>query len=134
MKLARQHFINLSQPTRSYFIARFGSFHGTTLGALALTEQANKRREFGPLLPNNVAFVSSCHPYRGRRDRETVEDYVARLANELDEAFGYLGEEKVCAFIAETVSGSVSGVCLLFSQMIALLISGEVPWLRTPSP
>jgi adenosylmethionine-8-amino-7-oxononanoate aminotransferase len=39
---------------------------------------------------------------------ETEEQYVQRLAKELDDEFQRLGPDTVCAFIAETVSGTVS--------------------------
>ncbi|KAL9624633.1 MAG: hypothetical protein Q9160_001298 [Pyrenula sp. 1 TL-2023] len=109
MKLARQHYLNLSQSTRTKFIARRGSFHGTTLGALALTGHAKVRQEFEPLLASNITFISACNPYRDQEEDESSEDYVARLAKELDDEFCHVGKEKVCAFIAETVAGSSLG-------------------------
>lgn len=42
------------------------------------------------------------------REEETEADYVARLADELDAKFQRCGPDNVCAFVAETVSGSVS--------------------------
>lgn len=42
---------------------------------------------------------------------ETEQQYVERLAKELDEEFQRVGPDTVCAFIAETVSGTV-GVLL----------------------
>lgn len=42
------------------------------------------------------------------KDGETEEQYVARLAKELDDEFQRVGPDTVCAFIAETVSGTVS--------------------------
>jgi adenosylmethionine-8-amino-7-oxononanoate aminotransferase len=42
------------------------------------------------------------------KEGETERQYVDRLAKELDDEFQRLGPETVCAFIAETVSGTVS--------------------------
>jgi adenosylmethionine-8-amino-7-oxononanoate aminotransferase len=39
---------------------------------------------------------------------ESEDAYVQRLAQELDDEFQKVGPEKVCAFVAETVGGSVS--------------------------
>ena len=36
LKLARQYFLEIGQPERKYFIARRQSYHGNTLGALAV--------------------------------------------------------------------------------------------------
>lgn len=42
------------------------------------------------------------------KEGETEEQYVERLAKELDDEFKRVGPDTVCAFIAETVSGTVS--------------------------
>jgi adenosylmethionine-8-amino-7-oxononanoate aminotransferase len=42
------------------------------------------------------------------KEGEKSEEYVARLVQELDEEFQAVGANTVCAFIAETVSGTVS--------------------------
>lgn len=110
MKLARQYFLELSPPqtARTNFIAREGSWHGCTLGALAVGDFKIRKHLFEPLLPTNVTRVSACNVYRGLSSGESVEEYVARLANELDEEFRRLGPETVCAFIAEPIVGTVS--------------------------
>ncbi|XOT97962.1 aminotransferase class III-fold pyridoxal phosphate-dependent enzyme, partial [Alcaligenes pakistanensis] len=36
LKLARQYFVEIGQPERHIFIARRQSYHGNTLGALAI--------------------------------------------------------------------------------------------------
>lgn len=108
MKLACQYHVNLGNARRTHFIARRGAFHGTTLGALALTEGENKRRPFGAILPSNVSFVDACHPYRGLKEGETPEQYLDRLASELEAEFLNVGPDNVCAFVAETIAGSVS--------------------------
>ncbi|KAL1979524.1 hypothetical protein VTN96DRAFT_5667 [Rasamsonia emersonii] len=111
MKLARQYFLELStpQPQRTRFIARRQSYHGTTLGALSMGGHVSRRELFEPLLLPNVSHVSPCYAYRGRKDGESDEDYVARLANELDAEFQRVGPETVCAFVAEPVVGAALG-------------------------
>ncbi len=49
LKLARSHFYQAGQEERYRIIAFDGSFHGRTLGALALTGQQKYRHGFGPL-------------------------------------------------------------------------------------
>lgn len=66
-----------------------------------------RRDPFAPLLAENTSHVSPCFEYRGKQDKETDEDYVARLAAELDAEFQKVGPETVCAFVAETVAGAV---------------------------
>jgi adenosylmethionine-8-amino-7-oxononanoate aminotransferase len=44
---------------------------------------------------------------------ETEQQYVNRLAKELDDEFQRVGPDTVCAFVAETVSGTVSLLLIL---------------------
>ncbi len=108
MKLARQYFLEIDQPDRRYFIARRQSYHGNTLGALAIGGNAWRRRQFEPLLID-VAHVSPCYAYRGCEDGETDHAYVARLAAELDTTITSLGADQVIAFVAEPVVGATMG-------------------------
>lgn len=91
-----------------HFIARKGAFHGTTLSSLALTAKAAVQKPFEPIMLNdNVSFVSMPNLYRGMHPGETEAHYVDRLARELDEEFERIGPSRVCAFVAETASGTV---------------------------
>jgi adenosylmethionine-8-amino-7-oxononanoate aminotransferase len=108
LKMARQYFVEAGEPQRNLFVARRQSYHGNTLGALAVGGHEARRRVFGPLLVN-VRHVSPCYPYRDQRPDETPETYGARLAAELDQALTQCGEKRVIAFVAETVGGATSG-------------------------
>lgn len=109
MKIARQYFVELPEPQnqRVKFIGREQSYHGNTLGSLSVSGHPPRRALYEKMLSNNTSRVSSCDPYRGKTDGETDAVYVARLAHELDEEFQRVGAETVCAFVAETVCGSV---------------------------
>ncbi len=109
LKMARQYYLEIGQPERSHFIARRQSYHGNTLGALAVGGNEWRRRQFAPLLID-VTHVSPCYPYRDLQTGETPEAYGQRLARELDEAIQRVGPAKVLAFIAETVGGATAGV------------------------
>lgn len=111
LKLARQYFMEMSpaQPRRANFIARRQSYHGNTLGALSASGHVARRALFEPTLLRNVSHVSACNVYRGLRAGETEADYVARLAQELDDEFARLGPDNVCAFVAEPVVGAALG-------------------------
>lgn len=109
MKLARQYFLELPspQPQRERFIARLPSYHGTTLGALAVGGHVLRREPFEPLLMKNTSHVSPCNAYRDKKNGESDDSYVIRLAAELEAEFQRVGPETVCAFIAEPVVGAV---------------------------
>ena len=108
LKLARQYFVEIGQPERRHFIARRQSYHGNTLGALAVGGNEWRRRQFAPLLIE-VAHVSPCYEYRDRRPDESAEAYGARLARELEQTIERLGGGNVIAFVAETVVGATAG-------------------------
>jgi len=108
LKMARQYFVEIGQPQREHFIARRQSYHGNTLGALAVGGNEWRRRQFAPLLIP-VTHVSPCYEYRDRRDGESPEQYGQRLVAELAEAIDRLGGERVIAFVAETVVGATAG-------------------------
>ena len=109
LKMARQYFLEIGQPERTRFIARRQSYHGNTLGALAVGGNEWRRRQFAPLLID-VAHVAPCYPYRGQREGESPEHYGQRLALELDATIQRLGPRSVLAFVAETVGGATAGV------------------------
>jgi len=108
LKMARQYFVEIGEPQRSVFIGRKQSYHGNTLGALAVGGNEWRRRQFAPLLID-VGRVSACYEYRGRRDGETPEQYSERLAKELEAKIEEIGPRRVIAFCAETVVGATLG-------------------------
>ena len=96
-------------PERVNFIARKQSYHGNTLGALSVSGHLSRRKPYEEILCHNVFHVSACNSYRGRSPSETDEEYVRRLAEELEEAFARAGGSTVCAFVAEPVVGAALG-------------------------
>lgn len=108
LKMARQYFVEIGQPERRHFIARRQSYHGNTLGALAVGGNEWRRAQFAPLLVE-THHVSPAYAYRGMWSGETPEAYAARLADELEETILRLGAETVIGFVAETVGGATSG-------------------------
>lgn len=110
LKLARQYYLELPdpQPQRVRYIARKQSYHGNTLGSLALGGHVGRRAPYVPIIAANTSHVSPCYPYRDQRDGEHDEHYVARLAQELEDEFQAVGPHTVCAFVAETMAGLVS--------------------------
>jgi adenosylmethionine-8-amino-7-oxononanoate aminotransferase len=108
LKLARQYFVETGQPQRSLFIARRQSYHGNTLGALAIGGNALRRAPYAPILVA-AHHVSPCYAYREQRDGEGEAQYAQRLADELDAKIVELGPANVAAFVAESVVGATLG-------------------------
>ncbi len=136
LKLARQYFVEIGQPERTQFVARNQSYHGNTLGALAVGGNAWRRKQFAPLLID-VGRVSACYEYRDRADAQSQAQYTQQLLDELDAKFQEIGPHRVIAFVAETVVGATlgavpatpgywAGVRALCDRYGILLIADEV--------
>ena len=109
IKLARHFFIQRREPKRSHFISRRGSYHGATIGALALSGNRWRRNGYEPLLPNDVTHVSPAYAYRDQAEGESEQAYCDRLIEEIEVAFRRIGPERVAAFVAEPVVGATLG-------------------------
>ena len=108
IKMARQYYVEIGQPERKRFIARRQSYHGTTLGTLAVGHHLARRAAYEPMLME-TSHISPCYAYRGMAPGESEEDYGLRVADELEAEILKLGPETVAAFFAETVVGAALG-------------------------
>ena len=108
LKLSRQYFLESGEPDRHLFIARRQSYHGNTLGALAVGGNEWRREPFRPLLVGGH-HIAPCFEYRERAADETQEEYCDRVTLELEEKIIELGPENVAGFVAETVVGATAG-------------------------
>ncbi len=108
LKLSRQYFTELGEDQRRFFIARKQSYHGNTLGALAVGGNEWRRKQFKPLLVD-IKHISPCYAYRLQHPGETEPDYSKRMADELETMIQALGAENVIGFICEPVVGATLG-------------------------
>ena len=108
LKLSRQYFLETGEPDRHLFIARRQSYHGNTLGALAVGGNEWRRESFRPLLVAGH-HIAPCFEYRERNTEETQEEYGARVALELEAKIIELGPKNVAGFVVETVVGATAG-------------------------
>ena len=108
IKLARQYFVEKGESNRRFLIARRQSYHGNTLGALAVGGNQWRRKQFSPLLVD-VSHISPCFEYADRSPEESTFDYGQRVAQELEDEILRLGSDSVIAFLAEPVVGATAG-------------------------
>jgi len=108
IKLARQYFVEKGETHRRFLIARRQSYHGNTLGALAVGGNQWRRKQFAPLLVD-VSHISPCFEYADRSPEESTFDYGQRVAQELEDEILRLGTDSVIAFLAEPVVGATAG-------------------------
>jgi adenosylmethionine-8-amino-7-oxononanoate aminotransferase len=109
LKFSRQVQIERGRASRDHFVSRLFSYHGNTLGALSVSGNMRRRAPYAPMLMPNVRHIGAVYAYRGRAATESVRDYGLDRANELEGAIAALGEDRVIAFIAETVVGATLG-------------------------
>lgn len=110
IKLARQIHLENGRPQRIRLIARWKSYHGVTLGALAATGRTTFRAPFAPML-TQVDHIPA--PYCLRCSYGLTHPACGlRCALALEETIQNLGPETVSAFLAETVSGATIAAVL----------------------
>src|SRR5699024_591675 len=79
-------------------ISRYRAYHGSTLGALSATAQANRRVKY----PSAQGFMHVYPPYSYRSIFEgTQEESDLKAAQLVEEMINWEGEETVSAFIME---------------------------------
>jgi hypothetical protein len=108
LKLARAWHLARGQPDRWNVIARWGSYHGNTLGALDLSGRRPLRRPYEAWL-GRFRHVSAAYPYRADDPGATALGDGAELAAELDHAITTAGPGTVAAFVAEPIVGATLG-------------------------
>ncbi len=108
LKLAHQYHQENGQPQRNKIIARWQSYHGNTLGALAASGNKMRRISFADILID-VVHIEPCYPYRYSRPGEMSHEYGLRAANMLESQILELGADTVSCFIMEPVVGASLG-------------------------
>lgn len=84
------------EPQRDKFIARKLSYHGNSLSTLALAYHPGRRAPYESVLDRETFHhVSPAYAKRFMHPEETEEQYVQRLADELEAKFQELGPQKV---------------------------------------
>jgi hypothetical protein len=108
LKLVRSYHLARREPDRTVVIARWGSYHGNSLGALDLSGREPLRRPYEPWL-GRFGHVSAAYPYRaGEAAAHALGDAEA-LAAELEAAIAQAGQGRVAAFVAEPIVGATLG-------------------------
>jgi adenosylmethionine-8-amino-7-oxononanoate aminotransferase len=105
LKLARSYHLARGETERWIVIARWGSYHGNSLGALDLSGRKPLRRPYEGWL-GRFRHVSAAYPYRaGDPGAEALGD-TDELAQELERTIEHAGPGTVAAFVAEPIVGA----------------------------
>ncbi|HEX8872023.1 MAG TPA: aspartate aminotransferase family protein [Candidatus Acidoferrum sp.] len=107
IKLARQYFLEAGQPSRYRIVSRKQSYHGSTLGAMALSGNVTRRAPYAPMIPE-WGHVAPCFCYHCPFDK-TYPDCNLACADDLDVFLRANDTSTVAAFIFEPVVGATLG-------------------------
>ena len=107
MKLARQHALTQGQSSRWKVLSRNPSYHGSTMGAIAVSGDPVSEAAFGAMT-RLMPKVPAPFTYRIPEGR-SAEMHADACASELEAAIEREGPETVLAFIMEPVGGLATG-------------------------
>jgi adenosylmethionine-8-amino-7-oxononanoate aminotransferase len=96
-KVAKAYHAAHGEPTRHKIISRKLAYHGTSMGALAITGLTPLRQPFEPMTPGGI-HVANTNSYRWEEDRDPLW-----AAEQIEEAITFEGAETVAAVILEPV-------------------------------
>ena len=105
LKLARSYHLARGESDRWIVIARWGSYHGNTLGALDLSGRRPLRRPYEGWL-GRFRHVSAAYPYRAGDPGANALATADELALELEAAIEQADPGTVAAFVAEPIVGA----------------------------
>jgi adenosylmethionine-8-amino-7-oxononanoate aminotransferase len=105
-KLAKQYFKAIGQPDRYKVISRDIAYHGTTMGALAITGLSGIKAPFEPLPPGGVR-VPNTNFYRAPHFvAHDLAEFGRWAADEIERAILREGPESVAAVFLEPLQNS----------------------------
>lgn len=107
MKLARQYAITQGQGSRWKVLSRNPSYHGGTMGAIAISGDPVSEAAFGPMT-RLMPKVPTPFTYR-LPEGHTADSWADHCADELERTILREGPETVLAFFLEPVGGLATG-------------------------
>ena len=110
LKLARTYHLARGEPGRDQVVARWGSYHGNTLGALDASGREPLRRPYEPWL-GRALHVPTPYEYRCPNPAH-AESCGAWHVDALEKQVREAGPETVACFVAEPVVGATLGAAI----------------------
>ena len=135
-KLAKQYFKTIGEPGRYKVLSREIAYHGTSMGALAITGLPSIKEPFEPLTPGGVRIPNTNFYRAPQFVSEDLTSFGLWAADEIERAIVREGPDSVAAVFLEPVQNS--GGCFppppgyfarvreICDQYGVLLVSDEV--------
>jgi len=105
LKMARGYHLARGEAERWIVVARWGSYHGNTLGALDLSGRRPLRRPYEAWL-GRFRHVSAAYPYRAGDPGADAVGTAEEAAAELEQVFERAAPGTVAAFVGEPIVGA----------------------------
>jgi adenosylmethionine-8-amino-7-oxononanoate aminotransferase len=109
LKMSFHYWRNSGQPAKREFVCLQGSYHGETIGALAVTDVALFRDAYGPLL--QAAHVVMSPDARQAEPGESAADVARRAARALETLLAERGPQ-IAALIIEPLVQCATGMAM----------------------
>jgi adenosylmethionine-8-amino-7-oxononanoate aminotransferase len=118
LKMSFHAWLNKGRTGKKRFITLSNSYHGETLGALAVGDVELYRRTYQPILMNSITVKSPDCYYRDAG--ESCEDYSRRMFVHMQQALDRHAAE-VCAVIVEPLVQCAGGMRMYDAAYLKLL-------------
>lgn len=121
LKMSFHSWRNRGLSDKQEFVCLAGSYHGETIGALAVTDVALFKDAYGPLL--RAARVVTSPDARGAVDGETAQDVARRAARDVEQLFIERAGH-IAAIIIEPLVQCATGMAMhdpLYLQLVRAL-------------
>ncbi len=109
LKMSFHAWRNAGRVAKQEFVCLKGSYHGETIGALAVTDVALFKDAYGPLL--RASRVVTSPDARGALEGESAQDVARRAAGDVEALFQEQGE-KIAAIIIEPLVQCATGMAM----------------------
>ncbi|MDD2929192.1 MAG: adenosylmethionine--8-amino-7-oxononanoate transaminase [Sideroxydans sp.] len=109
LKMSAHYWRNHGQMQKTQFLSLQNSYHGETLGALAVTDVALFRDAYGALIRQNATVPSP--DWRSARQGESAEAFALRCAEALDQHLQQ-HHHQIAAMIVEPLIQGAAGMAM----------------------
>ncbi len=117
LKMSFHYWRNVGRPEKAEFLCLAGSYHGETVGALAVTDVAIFKDAYAPLV--RAATVIPSPDFRLAEDSETPADVARRAAAALESHLEQHGE-RIAALIVEPLVQGAAGMAMYDPEYLRL--------------
>jgi adenosylmethionine-8-amino-7-oxononanoate aminotransferase len=118
LKMSFHYWRNAGYPAKQEFVCLQGSYHGETVGALAVTDVPLFKDAYGPLL--RAAHVVASPDARNAVEGESAQDVARRAARDVEKLFEQRGD-KIAAMIVEPLVQCATGMAMYSPLYLELL-------------